>query len=139
MFLSFMHQTSQFGSAAPMLGGRGVPLPHLSRGFLNFIQTLHLAVWASPYIHVLFWLHHWLSPLITCFAPPLATATGLEVPLEAISSDFNDIHNLGQILCESYYMYSIFQWLKRIPHHTHAGKEFFPPLRPTRMYKLMLF
>ena len=45
---------------------------HLSWSFLNFIQTLHLAVWALPYIHVLSWLHHWLSALITCFAhtPP---------------------------------------------------------------------
>ena len=42
---------------------------HLSQGFNDFIQTLHLAVWELPYIHVLSWLHHWLSPLINCFAP----------------------------------------------------------------------
>ena len=36
------------------------------------LRTTHIhAVLAL--LHVLSWLHHWLSPLITCFAPPQHT------------------------------------------------------------------
>ena len=45
------------------------------RVFLNFIQILHLAVCTLPYIHVYYsgYATAWLSPLITCFAPPQHT------------------------------------------------------------------
>ena len=43
-----------------LAGQQGVtpPAPSPGRGFLNFIQILHLAVCTLPYIHVLSWLHH---------------------------------------------------------------------------------
>ena len=84
-FCSFMHQTSvgSWGSAPDPDGGacstppyllagqQGAIPPHLG-GFLNFIQILHLAVCTLPYIHVYYpgYATAWLSPLITCFAPP---------------------------------------------------------------------
>ena len=48
------------------------------RVFLNFIQILHLAVCTLPYIHVYYsgYATAWLSPLITCFAPPPNTQPG---------------------------------------------------------------
>ena len=87
-FCSFMHQTSvgSWGSAPDpdvgacstppylLAGQQGAipPAPSPGGGFLNFIQILHLAVCTLPYMHVYYpgYATAWLSPLITCFAPP---------------------------------------------------------------------
>ena len=57
-----------------LAGQHGATSPASSPGggFLNFIQILHLAVCTLPYIHVYYpgYATAWLSPLITCFAPP---------------------------------------------------------------------
>ena len=86
-FCSFMHQISvgSWGSSPDPDGGacssspyllagqQGAtpPAPSHGGGLLNFIQILHLAVCTLPYIHVYYgYATAWLSPLITCFAPP---------------------------------------------------------------------
>ena len=60
--------------------GATSPAPSPGRGFLNFMQILHLAVCTLPYIHVLSWLRHCMVEStynMLCTPPPPQHTTWL--------------------------------------------------------------
>ena len=65
---SFVHKKIKAlaHGAEPQTPMGELPAPYIG-GFLNFIQILHRSVCE----HILSWLRHRLSPLITSFAPPI--------------------------------------------------------------------